>query len=63
MLPILSILFVLAIAGVLLWAIKQFPIDPMISKFITVVVIVVIAIWLLLTLARLLGITLLSIHG
>jgi len=53
--PLIGILVALVIVGILLWALGQFPIDPTISKFIRVIVIVVVAIWCLYLLVGLLG--------
>jgi hypothetical protein len=53
--PLLGILVALVIVGILLWALGQFPIDPTIAKFIRVIVIVVVAIWVLYLLVNLLG--------
>jgi uncharacterized membrane protein YedE/YeeE len=53
--PLIGILVALVIVGILLWALSQFPIDPTIAKFIRVIVIVVVAIWVLYLLAGLLG--------
>lgn len=52
---LLQIIIVLAIAGIALWALGQFPIDPTISKIIRVLVIVVVAIWALYLLVGLPG--------
>lgn len=52
---LLQVLLVLLIAGVILWAITQFPIDPTIARLIRVVVIVVIAVWLIYILFGLAG--------
>ena len=52
---LLSLVIVLAIAGLILWAISQFPLDPTIAKLIRVVIIVVVCIWLIYFLAGLLG--------
>ena len=48
---LVTILIVLLIAGLILWAISQFPIDPVIARIIRVVVIVVVGIWLIYILA------------
>ncbi len=52
---LINILVALVIVGILLWALSQFPIDPMISKVIRVIVIVVVSIWCLYLLVGLLG--------
>ena len=44
---LVSVLVVLLIVGLILWAVSQFPIDPMIAKVIRVVLIVVVCIWLI----------------
>ena len=44
---LLSILVVLVIAGLILWAIGQFPLDATIQRLIRVVVIVFVCLWLL----------------
>lgn len=44
---IITILVVLALVGVLLWAITQFPMDPAIANIIRVVAIVAVVLWLL----------------
>lgn len=51
---LIQILIVLLIVGVILWGIQQFPIDPTIAKFVRVVVVVIVAIWLIVLLAGLL---------
>lgn len=43
--PLIEIIVALVIVGIILWALTQFPIDPMIAKLIRVLVIVVVAIW------------------
>ncbi len=53
--PLIQVLVSLVIVGILLWALSQFPIDPMISKVIRVIVIVVVSIWCLYLLVGLLG--------
>ena len=52
---LLSILIVLVIAGLILWAIGQFPLDATIAKLIKVVVVVVVCIYLLYFLVGLLN--------
>lgn len=52
---LLQVLLVLLIAGVILWGITQFPLDPTIARLIKVVVIVVVAIWLIYLLFGLAG--------
>jgi hypothetical protein len=44
---ILSIIVPLVIAGLILWALTQFPLDPTIMRIIRVVVIVIAVIWVL----------------
>ena len=44
---LIGIILVLAVLGLILWAVGQFPIDPTIMKLIRVVVIVVAVIWLI----------------
>ncbi len=51
---LISIVIVLAIAGLILWAITQFPLDATIAKLIRVVIIVVVCIWLIYFLAGML---------
>lgn len=52
---LIQILIVLAIAGVFLWAITQFPIDAQIVTLIRVVIVVCVAIWLLYALLGMVG--------
>ena len=54
-LGLLNIIIVLVIAGLILWAIGQFPLDATIAKLIKVVVVVVVCIYLLYFLVALLG--------
>jgi hypothetical protein len=51
---LISILIVLVICGLILWAISQIPMDPVIARIIRVVVIVFVAIWLIYELAGML---------
>jgi hypothetical protein len=51
---LVQVLIALLIIGVVLWALSQFPIDPMIAKLIRVIIIVVVAIWLIYLLASIL---------
>lgn len=44
---IISIIIVLAVVGLLLWAISQIPMDPAIARVIRVVVIVLVCLWLI----------------
>jgi hypothetical protein len=44
---LIGLVIVLVIAGILLWAVGQIPMDATIAKLIRVVVIVVVVIWLL----------------
>lgn len=44
---LISILVVLVIAGLVLWAVAQFPLDATIVKIIRVVVVVFVILWLL----------------
>lgn len=48
---LIQLIVCLAIAGLILWAISQFPIDATIQRIIRVVVIVVVCIWLIYFLA------------
>ena len=50
---LLNIIVVLAIAGLVLWAIGQFPLDATIAKLIKVVVVVFVCIYLIYFLAGL----------
>jgi hypothetical protein len=52
---LLEIVAALVIVGVILWALTQFPIDPLIAKIIRVIVVVVVAIWIVYTLLGLVG--------
>jgi hypothetical protein len=52
---LLEILMVCLIAGVILWAIGQFPLPAPIGQVVRVVVIVVVAIWLIYLLFGMLG--------
>jgi len=56
LLVLVKIVAALVIAGVLLWALAQFPIDPTIQKLIKVIVVVVIAIWLVFILLSMVGV-------
>jgi hypothetical protein len=47
---LIEILIVLVIAGLVLWAIQQFPLDATIARIIRVVVVVFVCIYLLYTL-------------
>ena len=51
---LISIVIVLLIAGLILWALSQIPMDPVIARVIRVIVIVVICIWLIYALAGML---------
>lgn len=51
---LIQILIVLLIAGLILWAVSQFPIDATIARIIRVVIIVVVCIWLIYALAGML---------
>ena len=44
---LISILVVLIIAGLILWAVSQFPLDATIVRIIRVVVVVFVVLWLL----------------
>ena len=44
---LISILVAIAVVGLILWAISQFPLDPTIAKILRVVVIVALCLWLL----------------
>ena len=52
---LIMLVCVLAVVGLILWALTQFPIDPTIAKVIRVVIIVVVCIWLTYFLAGLAG--------
>lgn len=52
---LINVVVVLAIAGVLLWALPRLPLDATIQSIIKTVIIVIVAIWLILALAGLLG--------
>lgn len=52
---LINVIVVLAVAGVLLWALPRLPLDGTIKSIIKTVIIVVVAIWLILVLAGLLG--------
>jgi bacteriorhodopsin len=44
---LIQIVIVLVIAGLLLWAVTQIPMDPTIARILRVVVIVFVVLWLL----------------
>lgn len=44
---LLHVIFVIAIAALILWAITQFPLDATLVKLIRVIVIVAVCLWLL----------------
>jgi type IV secretory pathway TrbL component len=44
---LISVLVALVIAGLILWAVTQFPLDPVIVRLIRVVVVVAVVLWLL----------------
>jgi hypothetical protein len=48
---LIQIVVILLVAGLILWAISQFPLDATIARLIKVVIIVVICIWLISLLA------------
>jgi hypothetical protein len=52
---LIELLVVLLIAGLVLWAVSQFPLDPTIVRLIRVVVIVVVVIYLIYAVVPLLG--------
>jgi type IV secretory pathway TrbL component len=52
---LIQLLIVLLIAGLILWAISQFPLDPTIARIVRVVIIVVVVIYLIYALVPLLG--------
>jgi hypothetical protein len=52
---LIQLLIVLLIAGLVLWAISQFPLDPTIQRLVRVVIIVVVVIYLIYVLVPLLG--------
>jgi low temperature requirement protein LtrA len=46
--PLIQIVVILAVVGLLLWAVKSvIPMDPKIAQIITVVVIVAVCLWLI----------------
>ena len=51
---LIQILIVLVIVGLILWAISQIPMDPVIARVVRVVVIVFVCIWLVYMLAGML---------
>lgn len=53
--PFVSILIALVVAGLFLWLVDQFPLDPAIVKMIRAVVIVVVCLWLLYVVAGFFG--------
>ena len=44
---LISVLVALILAGLVLWAVTQFPLDPTIVRLIRVVVVVAVVLWLL----------------
>ncbi len=52
---LIQIIVVLALAGLALWAISQFPLDATIAKLIRVIIVVAVAIWAIYLLAGLFG--------
>ena len=48
---LVSVLIALLIVGLILWAISQIPMDPLIARIIRVVVVVIVCIWLIYFLA------------
>jgi hypothetical protein len=44
---LISVIVALVIAGLILWAVTQFPIDPVIVRIIRVVVVVAVVLWLI----------------
>jgi type IV secretory pathway TrbL component len=44
---LVSILVTLVIAGLVLWAVQQFPMDPTIARVIRVVVVCAVVLWLI----------------
>ena len=52
---LLQAIVVIAIAGVGLWALTQFPIDATLVKIIRVIVIVIVAVWAISVVASLFG--------
>jgi type IV secretory pathway TrbL component len=52
---LIQLLIVLLIAGLILWAISQFPLDPTIQRLVRVVIIVVVVIYLIYVLVPLLS--------
>ena len=55
LLLLIEVVAALIIVGVVLWALGQFPIDPMIAKIIKVMIIVIVAIWIVYVLLGLVG--------
>ena len=53
--PLINLVVILAIVGLLLWALSQFSIDPFVTKVIRVIIIVVVSIWAIYLIAGLLG--------
>jgi hypothetical protein len=45
--PLIPILVTLVLAGLILWAVAQFPLDATIVKIIRVVVVVTVVLWLI----------------
>jgi hypothetical protein len=45
----------LVIVGIVLWGLTQLPIDPAIAKYIRVIVIVIVAIWVVYVLVGMIG--------
>lgn len=46
--PLLTIIFVLVVAGVLMWLVNSYiPMDPKIKQILNIVVIIVIVLWLI----------------
>lgn len=52
---LIQVVVVLAVAGLILWAIEQFPLDATIVRLIRVVIIVAVCIWLLMLLVSMFG--------
>lgn len=55
---LLTVVVALLIVGLVLWAVQQFPIDPMISNLIRVAVIVIVAIWVIMAISGNAGLSL-----
>ena len=52
---LIQVIVALVVVGIVLWGITQLPIDPTIQKYIRVVIIVIVAIWLVYVVAGMAG--------